>query len=121
MNSTTGGSSRITERLNRDTAPGWRPEPGDEIIGAVIAVDVASSKYNGNYPVVTVLTEDGQEVAVHGFHSVLKSEFQRKQPRINDTLGVKYVGIPEGKKYEHYRVVVERPHPDVHAPDGEEV
>ena len=52
--------------------------------------------------------DDGPEVAVHAFHTVLKHEIANKRPQVGDELAVKYLGIPDGKSYEAYRVLVEK-------------
>ncbi|MGD0254763.1 MAG: hypothetical protein ABSB99_04290 [Acidimicrobiales bacterium] len=99
----------LRARLERGGAPGWRPAVGDVVVGTVVEIDEAVSNYGeGTYPIITVCGEDKSEVAIHGFHSVLKSEIARKKPAVGDLLGVKYLGVPEGKKYEAYRVRVER-------------
>lgn len=87
-------------------AEGWKPEPGDVIKGVVEDLSLAYSEY-GNYPVVTIRTDDGS-VAVHAFHQTLRGKLEELQPVKGDTIGVKYYGEvkPEGAKrsYHKYRV-----------------
>lgn len=103
-------STSLADRLDRGTAPGWKPEVGDSIVGTIVDIDERDSAYGeGTYPVLTIRRDDdGEEVAVHCFHSVLKSEIARKRPQVNDAIGIRYLGIPAGKKYEMYRVVWEK-------------
>jgi hypothetical protein len=102
----------LAERLD-STAEGWKPSPGDKLIGTVVEVDERTSHY-GAYPLVVVETDDGDEVAVHGFHTVLKNELARKRPAPGDLLGIVYQGRDTERNYEKYRVVLERatPQPD---------
>ncbi len=104
-------SSSLADRLQRGAAPGWRPEVGDAVIGTVVDIDEALSNFGeGVYPVITIARDDDStEVAVHAFHTVLKHEVAKKRPQVGDRIGIKYLGVPQGKKYEAYRVLLERP------------
>lgn len=79
--------------------------PGTEYRGTLDASDYGDGE---EYPIVTIRQDDGEEVAVHGFHTVLKRELAKLAPKVGDQIGVKYVGIPAGKSYELYRVILER-------------
>jgi hypothetical protein len=102
----------LEDRLNADVE-GWRPEPGDQVLGTVIGVDTREGDY-GPYPYIEVEANDGSYIGVHGFHTVLKNELARIEPQVGDTLGIKYFGkVPTkpGSKFdsfEKYRVVHER-------------
>lgn len=98
----------IQDRLNQEPAPGWRPEVGDQIIGTILEISEAPGTEYGPYPLLTIAQDDGTEVAVHAFHTVLKKELAAKRPVEGDRIGIKYLGIPSGKRYESYRVVLER-------------
>lgn len=98
--------SSITDRLEKDVAA-WRPDPEDKLVGTVVEVDERVSDY-GPYPLLIVETEDGDEVAVHAFHTVLKNELARKRPQPGDTIGIVYRGKDEDRGYERYRVVLDR-------------
>jgi hypothetical protein len=84
---------------------------GDKVIGVVVDIDERLSDFNeGPYPLVTInRDDDNTEVAVHCFHTVLKQEIAKKRPQVGDHIGIKYLGIPDGRKYELYKVVLERP------------
>jgi hypothetical protein len=75
-----------------DFAPGWRPEPGDTVIGKVEGLDRAENKW-GAYPVVTLVTDDGERIAVHGFHTVLRNALRRARPMPGSRIAVRYVGL----------------------------
>jgi hypothetical protein len=96
----------IDDRLDAATA-GWKPTAGDKLIGVVVDIDERDGGY-GMYPVVTVMTDDGNQFAFHAFHTVAKSELAKARPVIGDNIGIKYLGKPEGKNYESYRVTVGR-------------
>ena len=97
----------LAERLDT-TAEAWKPEPGDKIVGEVIDVDSRTTEF-GTYPIVTLRTDEWEELAIHGFHTVLKREFSKARPEVGDRIGVKYLGKHE-RGYESYRVVRERAH-----------
>lgn len=97
----------MEERLEEGFAPGWRPAPGDMIVGTVVDISQGEGDY-GPYPIVTIEQPNGEALAVHAFHTVLKKELSAKRPTEGDKLGIKYLGMPAGKNYEAYRVVLER-------------
>ncbi len=86
---------------------GWRPVEGDKIEGTVVDIATGDGGY-GPYPIVTVSTADGSEVAIHAFHQVLRGELARRRPKPGDQLRVVYLGQVTGKdgksKYHSYRV-----------------
>lgn len=96
----------ISDRLDH-CAEGWRPEVGDKVIGTIVELDETDGGF-GTYPVVTILTDEGDEVAVHGFHTVLKNELAKKRPKVGDRIGISYGGKAKGKSYERYRVILEQ-------------
>lgn len=102
----------LNDRLDREPAPGWRPEPGDKVIGTIVEISEAPGTDFGAYPLITIEQDDGTEIAVHAFHSVLRNELESKQPSEGDRIGIRYAGKVAGKSggrdYESYRVVLER-------------
>lgn len=101
-------SSTLTDRLDQ-FPEGWRPHPGDKTVGQVVSLDTRDGQY-GAYPVVTVAADDGREVAVHAFHTVLRGELARLRPEPGERIGIAYHGRGDGS-YERYRVIVERDRP----------
>lgn len=104
------------------TAKGWRPEPGDEIRGRVLAVKIGQSDIGGTmrqYPIVFVLptgaTADTTAIAIHAFHSVLLNEFLSQRPAMGDMLFVRSLGdlgkeAPKGMSApEIYAVQITKP------------
>lgn len=105
-------STSFEERLEQGNAPAWRPdkEDADLLVGEVISIDRGQSEYEP-YPILTIAREsDGTELAVHGFHSVLKNELMKQQPQVGERIGIKYLGeITTGQRpYIGYRVKVDR-------------
>lgn len=96
----------IMDRLDQD-ATGWRPEIGDKVVGKVVEISERDGEW-GTYPLVVLELDGGELIALHAFHQVFKSELARLRPSEGDRLGVKYLGIPPGKRYESYRVALER-------------
>jgi hypothetical protein len=108
MTETSTTTTRSLEERLDSTAEPWRPNPGDRITGTVIDVDSRTNDY-GTYPIITVLTVAGNEVAIHAFGTVLKNEFAKRQPVSGERLGIKYLGRKEGPRgaYDAYKVVFE--------------
>lgn len=107
-------------QLGLDYAPAWRPEDdGASILGVISAISMGHSEY-GTYPIVTILTNDGEMLAVHGFHGVLKERLIELRPKVDEVIGIKYLGhvLPDdGEKgvndYYAYKVIINRPADDI--------
>ena len=52
--------------------------------------------------------DDGTDVTVYCSRDVLK-EVAKHRPAVGDKIGIRYFGKPEGKRYEKYRVLAEKP------------
>lgn len=85
------------------SAKGWKPEPGDEIRGRVLAVKIGSSDVGvkqgeplKEYPILFVMrdgaTLDDFAVAVHAFHSILRNELMSQRPEFGDAVYIKALG-----------------------------
>lgn len=101
-------SRPLADRL--DSYPeAWRPQPGDKLIGEVVALDVRDGYSGKPYPVVVVLDDDaGKELAFHAFHDVPRRELAAQRPQVGERIGVLYRGKPAGQSYEGYRLIVDR-------------
>lgn len=105
----------LEDRLESGLPSAWRPDQDDPdiLVGEVIEIEVGSSDY-GRYPILIVRKKDGEEKAVHGFHSVLQNELVKHRPQVGERVGIKYLGdVPTKpgspyKSYKGYRVKVER-------------
>lgn len=90
-----------------EESSGWRPDPGARIAGKVVDIATGDGGY-GPYPIVTIVTGAGDEVAVHAFHQVLRTELARRRPKVGTELAITYVGEQPSKdgrgKYHVYRV-----------------
>jgi hypothetical protein len=108
----TAETESIADRLDKTYAPAWKPEPGEKIIGELISVDERLGYNDEPYPILTLRQNDGGELAVHAFHSVLRNEVGKLNPQLGETIAVKYQGevAKEGGRgrYHSYRVVVDR-------------
>lgn len=94
--------------LDQDYAEGWKPQPGEKLIGTVTAISSREGDY-GRYPIITVKKEDGTEIAAHAFHDVLREELVNAKPQVGGRIAIKYVGQPAGKNYHVYRVRTDTP------------
>jgi hypothetical protein len=99
----------IADRLG-EFPEAWRPEPGEKLVGVVVELGDRDGGF-GDYPVVAVLGEDGEEYAVHAFHTVLRNEVAKQRPAVGDRIGIAYHGKDAAKGYEKYRVIVEKANP----------
>lgn len=103
----------LKDKLNREkrNAEAWTPEPGDLIEGTVVDLSSNETEY-GEYPIVVIETEDGEEVAIHAYHAVLQRAIEKKRPVEGDLFGAKYLGKTSPKKgknpYHDYNVEIER-------------
>jgi hypothetical protein len=96
----------ITSML--DSFPeGWRPSPGDKLIGVVIGLETRVAEY-GEYPIVSVRTDGGQDFAFHAYHTVARRELEKLQPQLGDRIGIAYHGPHPTKGYERYRIIIVR-------------
>jgi hypothetical protein len=89
--------------------PAWRPQPGDTIHGKVQSVTLGPDLGYGTYPIVTLVAEGGSEMAIHAFHTVLRTQLAQARPQAGDSLTVLYHGkrSPKGgtgNDYHSYRV-----------------
>ena len=105
----------LEDRLEQGLASAWRPDQDDPdtLIGEVVEIAVGTSDYDP-YPLVVVRKDDGEEKAVHAFHTVLKNEILRQKPQVGERVGIKYLGEQKtkpGSKFSSfigYRVKVDR-------------
>ena len=71
---------------------------GDKLIGTVVDLDERDSDYGDEpYPIVTVETDDGNELACHAFHTVARNELAKQRPVVGERIGIAYHGKADGK------------------------
>lgn len=99
-------SDSFTHLLDSFPEP-WRPKVGDKVIGLIISLESRTTEY-GEYPIVILRTDEGQDFAVHAFHTVARRELEKLQPRLGDRIGIAYHGPHPTKGYERYRIVIAR-------------
>ena len=109
----------MLEQLEKEAAKGWVPQVGDTILGTVVSVKSSFSNENGNYPIVTLMPDDGEAVAVHCFHQTLKGALLEARPQLGERIAIKYSGKKQSKtrknpdgtptEYYQYSLVVDRP------------
>lgn len=102
----------LRDLVDKDYAEGWKPNEGDYLEGVVTEISSRDGGY-GEYPILTVLTDDKKEIAWHASSTVAKSQVADKQPNVGDRIGVLYKGKQpkksDPKVEQHvYRLVVER-------------
>lgn len=95
---------------------GWNPEELPQIVGTVadITPDCDCGGY-GTHPIIFIDTPDGNGVAVHGFHTTLRSQIEPKiksgRLGVGDLIAISHLGTKQSAVKGHadmnmYRVVV---------------
>lgn len=79
------------------TAPAWRPEPGETVIGEVVGLRMGADAGYGAYPVIVVRTETGT-VSIHAFHTLLRDGLREIGVKLGMRLAVTYKGVLEKNK-----------------------
>ena len=69
----------------------WKPNPGDQLVGRVIGVEMRENEY-GVYPLVLLDLPGGPIALVHAFHTILRNAVERAGLDVGDTLAVRYLG-----------------------------
>lgn len=101
----------LAKLLDLGLAKGWLPRPGDKVGGTLVDRYTGESDY-GIYPILEIEQANGEVIAVHGFHTVLRGQIERKDPQPGDRVGVTYYGPQDadkarkGSPAEMYRLVV---------------
>jgi hypothetical protein len=91
----------------------WVPSAaGDQLVGEVVDIDTGWSDYrNGEYPLLTVRTDDDVELKLHAFRTVLFNEIMKRQPVVGEHIVVTYLGPGKARQGmsppDLYRVRVE--------------
>ena len=117
--------TNLSDRLD-SFAEGWRPKPGDKLIGTVTDRDLRESDYEEQEPyvILTVEVEEGStqagemiapgtEIAWHAFHTIARNEIVKRAPAVGDHVGIAYHGpaekaAPGQKPAERFRLIVDR-------------
>lgn len=93
----------LQKLINIRSARGWKPNPGETLVGTVAHIGRRESEY-GAYPVVTLAADSPDDpeavnyIAVNAFHSILKTALYDIKPAIGSRLSVTYQGQIEGKR-----------------------
>lgn len=93
----------LQKQINIRSARGWKPAPGETVIGTVAHIGRRESEY-GAYPVVTLAADSESDpeavnyVAVNAFHSILKTALYEIKPTVGTRLSITYQGQIEGKR-----------------------
>ena len=82
----------LEKALDTDYAPAWRPEAGDKLVGEIVGLSERPGYDETPYPIVTVRQDDGTELALHAFHTVIANELAKQRPVVGERIGVKYLG-----------------------------
>jgi len=105
-------------QLEQQGAKGWQPSEGDVVMGVITDIKASLPGEFGIYPIVTVRQDEtGELIALHCFHSILRTRLLEKRPVVGERIAVQYQGTVEGKAakagkrdpYHNYSVVVDRP------------
>jgi hypothetical protein len=107
QNSTT--AQDLASKLNGVPPRSCKPAVGDIVAGEIVDLDVGESDLNQEpFPILTLRQDDGEEIRVFGWHWVLKDKIAKLAPKMGESIAIRYDGTPEGKKYQSYRVRMNR-------------
>jgi hypothetical protein len=107
------------KKLGGDFAPSWDPnlDDGMNIEGVIEAIDKRTTDY-GEYPIITIRTDDNKAVAVHAARSIIKQDVNelllKHGMKVGDRFGAFYLGpktSKTGKTYHDYSVAWEAAKP----------
>lgn len=102
----------VQDQLANEYAPAWRPDPGDSLVGEIISLDERDGGY-GPYPIIGIRRADGTEASFHALHNVAQTELAKLEPRIGETIGIRYRGLVSSANargsYHAYTVKMDRP------------
>jgi hypothetical protein len=73
------------------TAPAWRPSPGDTLIGEVIGLRMGDGDH-GPYPIVVIRREDKTCASVHAFHTLIREQLRDMKCNIGMRVAISYDG-----------------------------
>jgi hypothetical protein len=79
-------------RVSSNFAEGWIPTEREALIGQITSIDRRESKFGGEYPIVTIRQDDGEEKAFHAHHAVAHRELEDREPQIGQQIKVVYKG-----------------------------
>jgi len=81
----------------------WTPKVGDKLIGEVVAVREPNTRV-GQRRVYEIQDKNGKKYSVWET-KVISSEFSNRGITVGSKVGIKYLGIPKGKRYHSFKVV----------------
>jgi hypothetical protein len=85
------------ERLKQAKAPAWRPEPDTTMRGTVIGLRMGASDH-GAYPIVIYRMENGEVVAIHAFHTLLRERLAELKTDMGSDQYITYLGRVASRK-----------------------
>jgi hypothetical protein len=104
----------LTSRLNRDPVT-WKPtDVGDSVEGVLIGYEERTSDYTGEpYPVLTIETDEGEELVWFASQAGARAQVERLRPQIGERVGAAYRGEGDAKPGQsppkRFRFLVDRP------------
>jgi hypothetical protein len=115
-------ANKDREALAAQHPDAWIPVSAGEILeGAVIDLNVGYSDLRqANYPILTIVDDNGVEVKVHAYATALHNEIYTKQPIPGERVTITYYGQGEAKikgqnPPEIYRLRVHNRSPEAYA------
>jgi hypothetical protein len=101
-------------KLDQPRAETFRfEEPGDEIVGTVVRLDVGETVY-GSVRIVVVDPGDGNLRSIWLIHDALKSQMAKQKPQPGDVIAVRYLGKQKSSNdgdYHAYTVTSDKDRP----------
>lgn len=96
---------QIEKRLDEEVEypETWQPKIGEKLICRVVAIREPMTSV-GQRKVLEVETANGKKYTIW-MRKVIESEIENKGIKVGDLIGMKYMGIPKGKRYHSYKIV----------------
>jgi len=103
----------IEKELDREqTYPtAWCPrQPGEQIIGLIERYPKGADRITGKQVhIAWIATDGGERHSLWLNNAVLLNKFAELRPKPGERVGVRFLGPHPDKKYNCYRVVIDRP------------
>jgi hypothetical protein len=75
-----------------NNAPAWMPEKGDILVGEVVGLRMGNDNGYGTYPVVIYKQDDGEFIALHAFHTLIREQLREAKTVIGKRQMIAYDG-----------------------------
>lgn len=83
---------------NLAKAQAWLPEPDTTIVATVVGLRLGSTEEYGDYPIIVYSLDNGEFIAVHAFHTLLRERLAELGTDIGKRQILSYLGTKASRK-----------------------